>query len=398
MKKILLLIIIWILTSLVTITSATTVYSATVLLDENFSGTFPPDGWSTDWWTQCNIGCGIEPPCACLLPNQYENNSAYINSKAVNASEYGICKVTGLLDADISYPCCFYIKFKTNETSPWNDITPWDNPVGPGWMGGYIETWIINSTEGCGEALQIKFEYIGDSNDNSFCLDDVKILGGENQPPTAPTIYGETSGKAGEEYEYTFNATDPDGDDVKYFIDWGDYTSEWTDYYASGIDVKVIHMWNEAGTYNVTGKAQDIYGAEGPEETLSVNMVPAENQPPGAPTIKGEISGKTGTEYEYTFNATDPDGDDVKYYIEWGDNTPYETDFNASGTEVMVKHKWNKKGNYTITAKAEDINGAKGPEGTLTLTIPRVRVVYHSFFLWFLDRFPLLERLLSLFK
>ena len=36
--------------------------SSAVLLDEDFSGSFPPDGWSTDWWTQCNIEGFEKPP------------------------------------------------------------------------------------------------------------------------------------------------------------------------------------------------------------------------------------------------------------------------------------------------------------------------------------------------
>ena len=122
------------------------------------------------------------------------------------------------------------------------------------------------------------------------------------------------------------------------------------------------------------------------------------SDPPDAPTIDGQTSGKTGKEYEYTFNATDPDGDDVKYYIEWGDNNTEWTDFNASGTEIKVKHTWSNDGTYNITAKAQDIYGFEGPEGTLTVTIPRSRAIYYPLHLWFLERFPLLERLLLFIK
>ena len=99
-----------------------------------------------------------------------------------------------------------------------------------------------------------------------------KTYGRDNQPPNAPSIDGETSGKAGKEYEYTFNAIDPDGDNIKYFIDWGDDNTEWTDFHASGTDVKVKHTWSEKGTYNITAKAKDIHGAEGPEVTLEITM------------------------------------------------------------------------------------------------------------------------------
>jgi len=49
-----------------------------------------------------------------------------------------------------------------------------------------------------------------------------------NDPPEKPTINGPTSAKTGEDHKYTFVTTDPDGDDVYYFVDWGDETnSSW---------------------------------------------------------------------------------------------------------------------------------------------------------------------------
>ncbi len=106
--------------------------------------------------------------------------------------------------------------------------------------------------------------------------------------------------------------------------------------------------------------------------------------------IGGPLSGKAETEYNYTFHATDPNGDDVYYYIEWGDGS------NATGwigpksscENVTVSHTWDEDGTYTIKAKAKNIYGAEGPEGTLTVEIPRNRAVYHPLLLRFFERFP----------
>ncbi len=116
-------------------------------------------------------------------------------------------------------------------------------------------------------------------------------------------------------------------------------------------------------------------------------------QPPNKPTITGQTSGKVGVEYEYTFHASDPDGDNVKYYIDWGDESFDTTPFCPSDTDVNVKHTWSEKGNYTITAYARDIYGAKGPEGTLTVTMPKSKAFNFNFNLlgWLFERFPLLE-------
>ena len=40
-------------------------------------------------------------------------------------------------------------------------------------------------------------------------------------PPEPPFISGETNGNVDEEYEYGFIATDPDADDLSYFVEWG---------------------------------------------------------------------------------------------------------------------------------------------------------------------------------
>jgi hypothetical protein len=78
---------------------------------------------------------------------------------------------------------------------------------------------------------------------------------GEQEPPSKPTITGSTSGNIDVEYEYVFNSVDSLNLDVKYFISWGDGSSEWTDFYPSGEDVKINHSWTDKGTYTISAKA-----------------------------------------------------------------------------------------------------------------------------------------------
>ena len=126
---------------------------------------------------------------------------------------------------------------------------------------------------------------------------------------------------------------------------------------------------------------------------LSFQLTGEENLPPNAPTITGETEGKVGKEYEYKFNAIDPNGDDVKYFIDWGDNTTDWTGYNLSGTDVNVNHTWVEKGNYTIKAKAVDMYGAESEWGTLEVTMPKSKPFNFNFPLisWLLERFPLLN-------
>jgi len=120
---------------------------------------------------------------------------------------------------------------------------------------------------------------------------------------------------------------------------------------------------------------------------------------PVSPDIEGPLRGKPGVEYNYTFVSTDPNGDNVYYYVEWGDGTnsgwigPY-----TSGEVVTMTHTWDKKDTYTIKAKAKDVNDLESDWGTLNVKIPRNKVMYKSLFLRFLERFEgLLERLPNAF-
>ena len=120
------------------------------------------------------------------------------------------------------------------------------------------------------------------------------------------------------------------------------------------------------------------------------------NHPPDAPTIRDETHPEVGVSYAYTFVTEDPDGDNVSYYIEWGDGN-YEDWFGPfeSGKEVIRNHTWSEEGDFTIRAKAKDIYGAESDWGTLKVTMPKNQQSQNMWFLQWLDRFPILQRLLE---
>jgi hypothetical protein len=60
------------------------------------------------------------------------------------------------------------------------------------------------------------------------------------------------------------------GDNVYYYVDWGDGDSELTDFYKSGEVATVGHTYLAIGTIIISAYAEDIYGAEGPEGTYIV--------------------------------------------------------------------------------------------------------------------------------
>ena len=122
------------------------------------------------------------------------------------------------------------------------------------------------------------------------------------------------------------------------------------------------------------------------------------NHPPSKPSIDGPICGPPGKLLLYIFNTIDPDGDDVRFHIDWGDGTSEYTSFVHSGLDIAVSHLWSVRGTYIITVYAEDEYGWIGPTSTNTIPIDRNKVTDNMLLLRILDRFPLLQRLLDVWR
>ncbi|KYK25231.1 hypothetical protein AYK24_10445 [Thermoplasmatales archaeon SG8-52-4] len=223
------------------------------ILNESFSGSFPPEGWETDYWSQCSDNCSPDPPCACAYREDHvENYDNYISSKPVNASEYNMCKLKFYFKADLYFPayCNFYVKYRENEYSPWIDITPWANPMNQNFKGQFYEIKILDYYNDCGDALEIKWEYIGYYYYfKSFVLDSVTIEGCDTYYEYVELIEDITI-KVGESKQIEFPEWTPS--------EWQDPENEnsWEDYY--------VHAFVKAGVdhnprNNKKNKKIDLY-------------------------------------------------------------------------------------------------------------------------------------------
>ncbi len=153
-----------------------------IIFEEDFSGAFPPDGWTTDWWMKSytNYACGSSPEARCYKytqSNQGDYYDNYLMTPEINCNNYFKVDLGFKFNADILYNnyCSFYVKYRKDLTSPWIDITPWDNPI-PEDFG--CEEFIIgiNDDTALGEELQIKWEYCGYYYYfNNWYIDDVKL-------------------------------------------------------------------------------------------------------------------------------------------------------------------------------------------------------------------------------
>jgi hypothetical protein len=122
------------------------------------------------------------------------------------------------------------------------------------------------------------------------------------------------------------------------------------------------------------------------------------NHPPTSPTIDGIEEGKTGEEQEYIINSTDPEGDEISYCIDWGDESKelYIGPF-PSGIEQTVSHIWNEEGTYTISVKVKDIHGAESEWRTLSVSMSKTKIYNPMIQLLFriIERFPFMIRILN---
>jgi len=165
----------------------------------------------------------------------------------------------------------------------------------------------------------------------------------------------------------------------------------------------VTHTYGQQGIYLVTLTVTD--NASNTDNQTTWAYIDTENHPPKTPTLRGRKIGTNGTAYRYTFSATDPDGDDVYYYLNWGDTYwdggavgwigPYK-----SGQKITLEKTWAEKGNYTVRVKASDQYNAKSDWGTLKVTmpvsynIPRLPF-WEQLFERFPHAFPILRQLLG---
>lgn len=215
----------------------------------------------------------------------------------------------------------------------------------------------------------------------------------------------------------------PDGDDTHY-IDSNTYaisadgtiyigtTRDYTDCYIIALSPNGKEKWRhwisdfEAFSSPAIARDGTVYiGSSLNDGGFLYAFGSLDPNAPVAPTISGPISGNVGVSYDYHFNSTSPLGNDIYYYVEWGDGTytgwigPH-----SSGEEIVLNHTWSKRGTYHIQARAKDTDNLWGPWGTLQVKMPTDKNVMVSLLLNFFKRFfeqhqhafPILRQLLKL--
>jgi len=146
--------------------------------DEDFSGSFPPPGWSqeqTGEWEQSstNAAGGISPE-ARLNWYDISGDYAYLQSAPVNTIG-GITLTLEFKHFIDHYSSSFNCRVLTRAdgADSWTDVTPWSNPVGSD-IGPEMHS--LDISHDIGEATQIRFEFDGYYwNLDDWYLDDVML-------------------------------------------------------------------------------------------------------------------------------------------------------------------------------------------------------------------------------
>lgn len=178
------------------------------------------------------------------------------------------------------------------------------------------------------------------------------------------------------------------------------FTQKWYYDNGTGLEFKwswgwqILSHWTSSASWSYWQIGLDYGKGEGVIETLVNNVsigfsnyFGMDNQKPATPTITGPDQSKYKKPVLYNFTGTDPDGFDVSYYVDWGDNTTTDwTEYQHSGAILQLNHTWAKKGDYTIRCQIRDRELNESAWTTLPVTMPYTPD--HPLITWLLTHFP----------
>jgi probable HAF family extracellular repeat protein len=252
----------------------------------------------------------------------------------------------------------------------WNDLSPLTN-----------YSWYTIADDG---------EYTNQSDTWSFTT-----VADNNAPfkPTNPTPKNDATG-IDLNPTLSVEVNDPDGDSMTVsFYDASDDSIIGTINGVPSGDSAYVEWFNldPLSIYSWYAVADDGEYTTQSNSWSFITIPDPDNNAPNTPIISGTTDGKTDTEYTYKFKSVDPDGNELVYCIQWGDDSgeicigPFE-----SGKEASLTHVYEEKGTYTIRVKAEDSNEAESDWGELIVKMPKSASSQINFRIinWLLERFP----------
>jgi len=201
-------------------------------------------------------------------------------------------------------------------------------------------------------------------------------------------------------YDYTLDISTEYADYIQLTLSQGGPTWGSDHYYfwEEGYDALFYFEYTETPYYHTSGDTiahiNTTYAGKNIRLILAtlaeLSEVSYRNNPPAKPVLTGPTSGVINQAYPFSVVTIEPEGEDVYYLIDWGDGQVDEWlgPYHSSAT-VEVTHQWDKKGTYTIMAKAKDIHGIESGWGTLNVAMPtEYTFSFHAFLQHLMGMFP----------
>lgn len=172
---------------------------------------------------------------------------------------------------------------------------------------------------------------------------------------------------------------------------------------CTGSDTCAVNNWQtKGGTFadkpqycNLKSDVYQCNGGSGTPNQVTDSVTVVVNHAPNAPVITGPTFGAPDTNYSFSFRADDPDGDKIRYRIDWDNNGSADQILPASGhvnsnTLLDAFRSWtgspaegDETGDlrreeqrlggvpesYTFRAKTQDIHGALSGWASHTIVI-----------------------------
>jgi hypothetical protein len=184
----------------------------------------------------------------------------------------------------------------------------------------------------------------------------------------------------------------PKGGAIFYIIDWGDGTStEWLGPYEPTETITISHVWSEVGNYTIKAMSKNQFGNS---KKCVYSLSLSSDLKFFHPSI-----GYVDVNYIFTIYWGDCEDCVCYMFIDWGDGT-FEDWFGPYvGPVFSFAHSWSNPGEYTLGFRLKDPYGAETPWITFKITIRSPKKNFsNTLFLWFLEQFPILQKILLLLQ
>jgi len=219
-----------------------------------------------------------------------------------------------------------------------------------------------------------------------YCEDDATVVASGGGTPLVADPNGPYEGIVGESVQFYGSATGGT-EPYSWYWEFGDG--------GTSTQKNPTHVYLDDKVYVVNLTVTDANTISDTADTTATIIT---NSAPTKPSIpSGETGGTVGETYVYTASTTDPDGDQIWYWFDWGDgNNSGWVGGISSGATVSASHSWSVKGEYVVKVKARDKYYAESPwSDPLPISMPKVgfKSLLFQFLEQLLERFPLLSQI-----